>query len=66
MDDNDTMTDDSEQVETNNLDSSARRRRRKKQTSRNGINGIDMTPPDRLLRHAERRAKKYTEKKKVC
>ncbi|KAK2181197.1 hypothetical protein NP493_407g05026 [Ridgeia piscesae] len=65
MDDNDTMTDDSEQVETNNLDSSARRRRRKKQTSRNGINGIDMTPPDRLLRHAERRAKKYMEKKKA-
>lgn len=65
VDDNDTMTDDSEQVETNNLDSSPRRRRRQKQTSRNGINGIDMTPPDKSLRHAERRAKKYMEKKKA-
>lgn len=41
------------------------RRRTRRTKSRNGMTATDMTPPDKLLRKAEKKAKKYILKKKV-
>ena len=40
-------------------------RKKQKSKTRNGHKVIDMTPPDKLLKKAEKKAKKYTKDKKV-
>ena len=44
---------------------SSRRRKHRKHKVKNGKYPVDMTPPDKLLKKAERKAKRYTREKKV-
>ncbi|XP_064595975.1 LOW QUALITY PROTEIN: tetratricopeptide repeat protein 23-like [Liolophura sinensis] len=50
---------------SNPISARERRRRRTHAKGKNGRSGIDMTPPDKLLREAGRRARKYAQQKKV-
>ncbi len=45
---------------------SSRRRKHRKHKTKNGKYPVDMTPPDKLLKKSERKAKRYTKEKKVC
>lgn len=55
--------DDGNDIAVPYTEQATKKSRRNKKSSKNMSNHVDMTPPDKLLKRAERKAKKYAKDK---